>query len=480
MVKRRLAWLVGLLSLMTLALAGCRGEQPSAKTPSPGALLPTPPVPGHVLGNGSCAASGCHGSLTPSAGRAIQGNEYSTWLKLDPHADAYAVLSSSLGRQIGERLKIADVAKAPECLACHVNPQTVSDKVPEKQHQLWADGVSCEACHGPASSWLAAHSTEAWKRTTWEEKQKAGMSPILNWPSAGQQPPLSDRVKVCAGCHVGAPAENGLPLRDMNHDMIAAGHPRLNFEYCAYLANMPPHWKSVTPPDARSWAIGRLTSAEAALALLASRANPAQANKDRLLSAAEPKLTAPWPEFAEFDCFACHHDLASPSPRQDRGYGNPKRKAGSFLPNRWYLSGLDEAFAAFALPKLAETGQQKAELLASLARPAPPAAEVAQKAAALGKTIGEMRSALEAGPPEADVTKARDHLLRPLKERSLPRDQLTWDDVAQIYLARVAALGGGQDGDSEELYKALQFAPNLNSPHDRFPPWPTLQARTRP
>ena len=29
----------------------------------------------------------------------------------------------------------------------------------------------------------------------------------------------------------------------MNHDLVAAGHPRLNFEYASYLAAYPKHWK---------------------------------------------------------------------------------------------------------------------------------------------------------------------------------------------------------------------------------------------
>jgi hypothetical protein len=112
------------------------------------------------------------------------------------------------------------------------------------------------------------------------------------------------RVEICAGCHVGAPAGNGLPVRDVNHDMIAAGHPRLNFDYATYVRALPPHWaekdRDILPPrmrpssDALShWVVGRAVTSAASLRLLASRA-----------------ATNSWPELAEFNCYACHHGLA--------------------------------------------------------------------------------------------------------------------------------------------------------------------------
>ena len=51
------------------------------------------------------------------------------------------------------------------------------------------------------------------------------------------------QAQVCVGCHVGAPAKDGVPARDLNHDLMAAGHPRLIFELSSYQANMPPHWR---------------------------------------------------------------------------------------------------------------------------------------------------------------------------------------------------------------------------------------------
>jgi hypothetical protein len=47
----------------------------------------------------------------------------------------------------------------------------------------------------------------------------------------------------------------------------------------------------------------------------------------------------PWPEFAEYDCRGCHHDL-----RQPRG-GNPARFRALPPWNPWYSQRLPEALA---------------------------------------------------------------------------------------------------------------------------------------
>src|SRR5262245_288048 len=134
---------------------------------------------------------------------------------------------------------------------------------------------------------------------------------------------IETRIAACTGCHVGAPRDdiNGLPLRDVNHDLIAAGHPRLSFEYNIFLSNLPPHWRAgAAANDVRSWAVGQVTSLQQALKLLAYRA--------------DPQNHAPWPEFAEYSCFSCHHDLAEPSWRQKQA--SSKRRPGSLLWSTWY------------------------------------------------------------------------------------------------------------------------------------------------
>ena len=93
---------------------------------------------------------------------------------------------------------------------------------------------------------------------------------------------MAVRAGVCVDCHIGAPGADGMPARNMDHDMIAAGHPRLTFEMSAFLANMPHHWddraeKSRDDYSAHVWAVGQVASTQAALRLLAARAKAAEA-----------------------------------------------------------------------------------------------------------------------------------------------------------------------------------------------------------
>ena len=88
---------------------------------------------------------------------------------------------------------------------------------------------------------------------------------------------LARMAKVCARCHVGSPASGGLPLCDVDHDLIAAGHPLLSFEFSAYQATIPPYWveKGINAGgdySVRSWAVGQAVTARAALTLLEDRA----------------------------------------------------------------------------------------------------------------------------------------------------------------------------------------------------------------
>jgi hypothetical protein len=128
------------------------------------------------------------------------------------------------------------------------------------------------------------------------------------------------RAEQCAGCHVGNADQ------DMNHDMIAAGHPPLRFELSAYHDLIRhKHWPAaerVRTPDfkARLWAAGQVAAARSALALLESRARRAAAGDQ----------ATPWPEFAEYDCFACHQRL-----RPATGFSSVALKSGKLGVPGW-------------------------------------------------------------------------------------------------------------------------------------------------
>src|SRR5262249_2763134 len=128
--------------------------------------------------------------------------------------------------------------------------------------------------------------------------------------------------------------------KEVNHDLIAAGHPRLNFEMGGYHGIYNKHWNDrnyATNPaknqpadfEARLWLLGQLTAAQAALELTESRA--ANANK---------AIQQPWPGFAECGCSPCHKDLqVTPSKDQDRQLAKYKtRPVGAPPYGTWYLS----------------------------------------------------------------------------------------------------------------------------------------------
>ncbi len=232
------------------------------------------------IGAGSCDGSNCHGGLRAQTGYIGQ-NEYRVWQLKDKHARAYAVLMkerSTLMAQNLTQMQQSDATKLPECLSCHSlspNPKAASVKAYLK------DGVSCEACHGPADAWLGSHRRK--------DNRRKGQSKPHMYNTKG----LIDRAKKCVSCHVGDGKE-----RNVDHRLIAAGHPVLTFELETFMAQMPPHWRDKSKDDwlqTKAWAYGQAVTLRAVMARLATRAY---------------KRSAPgWPEFADFDCFACHREI---------------------------------------------------------------------------------------------------------------------------------------------------------------------------
>jgi hypothetical protein len=337
-----------------------------------------------------------------------------------------------LSAEIARRLAHSDEKPIPatqdeRCLACHGLPYAAR----ETKSEVHRNGVSCEACHGPASRWDAEHITTAWAAPEGRKKrcEAAGMTWLND---------LASRAETCAGCHVGAPAdkEKGLPLREVNHDLIAAGHPRLSFEFAVYSARMPHHWDErdrtrageplVQRTPVEEWEAGQLASARAGLTLLADRAHRATTNK------------APWPEFAELDCYACHGDLNL----RDRAAALRERPVWTTL--YWSLPHR-------LLDGRTESNKLHAELAELMSRPIPPANVVQESA-----------------------MRARDGLTSP-KLAALPAPRggvpLRWDDAAQFYYAYAAAFQSRpkwQDLPQAASFRAgwekLHFPKDLRSP----------------
>jgi len=143
------------------------------------------------------------------------------------------------------------------------------------------------------------------------------------------------RTDKCLTCHLGTSE------RFVDHEMIAAGHPDLVFELEAFSAAMPRHWRDSAGADAntpvRTFAVGQLTHLRASLDRLARRVKGPT-----------------WPEYAELDCFACHHSLTRPedSWRQAQGYedrarpGVPPLQVSRYVTARRVLLAWDAAAAA--------------------------------------------------------------------------------------------------------------------------------------
>jgi hypothetical protein len=241
------------------------------------------------IGAGGCSSSNCHGSTSrlPESASRIWGNEYTIWSVPDKHSKAYKALDTPRSQRMGQILNIADVKTDRRCTTCHVVGVT---------ERSTTDGVSCEACHGPAEKWLGPHT----QKNSHAASVAAGMTDTKD--------PVV-RAKTCLGCHLGN------DQKVVDHELIAAGHPDLAFELDTFTWAQPAHHNEVKPaagnqmPHIRLWAAGEAVKLAEGMRQLAGRAAKA------------------WPEFSELECYQCHHDLRAESWRIARGY--PGRKPGS-------------------------------------------------------------------------------------------------------------------------------------------------------
>lgn len=396
-----------------------------------------------LQGAGSCASASCHNA---DSGTAFRGREYALALERDGtrvkdrHAQAYAVLFDARSVKIEQNLRRLDSAQEahPEnnvlCLRCHVVPgiERRTSRVADGLRQFrLEDGVSCEACHGPAEHWLSEHFQPAWTTLSSPERRARGMMDMRA---------MEERVHLCIDCHVGAPG------MDVNHDLIAAGHPRLNFEFSSFHFLLHKHWDHAADlrrsPDfeTRGWALGQLAAATASLELLADRA--ASAGR------------GPWPEFGEYDCYACHHDLkAQPRPTAERPLAILRW-------NDWYYAQLRSALAILDPGKDAEVaaslGRLRTEMETNRPRPEQAATEARRAASILRAALDHAETATPALPAAE------------LVRRASADNTQSWDSAAQTYLA-LAALGrGGQPlaGVVEPLRQPLRFPDCYDSPRD--------------
>lgn len=246
------------------------------------AAAPLPEQDGLVHeGVASCASSICHGRVEADPESRVWLTEYRVWLREDPHAQAYKTLLNDESVRIAQNLGLANAHEADVCLACHAD--NVPDPLRGAKFHI-EDGVGCEACHGGSEKYLKSHTEK-------------GRSHAMNvdqglYPTASP----SDNTTLCVSCHLGT--------RDKfaTHDIMGAGHPRLNFELLAYSINQPMHYaidddyreRKPVFDDVSTWLYGLSGQGRAYL---------------EVLQMSDEASVVGNADFALYHCHACHRPM---------------------------------------------------------------------------------------------------------------------------------------------------------------------------
>ena len=247
-----------------------------------------PPLPyeskAKHVGVVNCASSLCHGSISEWKGSNVLQNEYVTWSRVDKHAlRANQVLWNERSQRIARNLGLGQPAhEAKICVDCHgYSPP------PEWRGERFkvSDGISCEACHGPAEKWVKSHVAPG---ATHADNVKNGLYPT--------EDPVA-LARLCLSCHFGNKD------KFVTHRIMGAGHPRISFELDTFTQTQPPHF--VVDEDwrkrkgewdgVRLWAIGQALAAQESLDVVLDP----KRGRDGL-----------FPELVVFDCHACHHPMS--------------------------------------------------------------------------------------------------------------------------------------------------------------------------
>ena len=400
------------------------------------------------LGTSACVQ--CHKDGHQSPSHAVAGYEYTIWADQDPHACAYSSLFKEQSLAIARNLKLKTPPhKNDLCLNCHATNVSDRQLVPNSKHTV-TDGVGCESCHGGAEQWVVAHTLPGWDQSSNSEKSAMGFVNTDN---------IATRARKCVECHVGSPS------RDVNHDLIAAGHPRLYFEMAAYHAKMPRHWsrgkdlrKNGATTEYKLWLVGQYVSAAAALEQIQRRANNA---------------SSPWPEFAEYNCFSCHHDLDKERWKEQDVFA---AKVATPEWGSWHFSILHSENDVVDKSQYREIADQLTALKSELSTFLPDRKQVVPLTETMKFQLAEFAESLanRSALPTSEI------LSRPTAG---DRSKLNWDSLAQRYLAAVALRQARKDeqaylgSDSpqkfvyskmqlKEIREALKFIDGHDGPRD--------------
>lgn len=231
----------------------------------------------------NCANSLCHGSITEWKESNILQNEYVTWSRFDKHARAYDILLNDKSKSIAHKFGLAVPAhKAKICLDCHAHNVPTELRGERFKH---SDGVSCEACHGPAERWISSH----------VEPGATHASNIENGLYPTSKP--MQRAQLCLSCHFGNKD------KFVSHRLMGAGHPRMSFELETFSTISPAHVRIDKDYEKRKqvwsavkvWAIGQSLAVAETMDIL----RDPKRGRDGL-----------FPELVLFDCHACHRPMS--------------------------------------------------------------------------------------------------------------------------------------------------------------------------
>jgi hypothetical protein len=384
------------------------------------------------LASPSTTCRGCHdqdrtNSYRPEELAALTSRmtESPIYERADKHQIAFARLTNERSRNMVKLLGLQnkDATKVDACLRCHALPEVNGVRT---SATVLSEGVTCVTCHGPYREWFLEHQQAAalsglerpvnrpkdaakdWFDLTRKEKEDLkGMTDLWD--------PVR-RTEICVSCHIGNTNEKKL----VTHAMYAAGHPPLpSFEPASFSDMEPRHWqylgeKTKAQRDRlRPFHESNLEAAE-----LVAVSGPIMLRESMRFFAEEGKRkggddrTAPgWPDFARYDCRACHHELKSElkdAPRDEPFVpGRPSEPKWVHALARIGITGLT------ATPDDARNQRACYELLverlreAMSAEPFGSGAGVAQAAAELGAWADE----LVKGRPSSGVDKERAWIL---------------------------------------------------------------------
>ena len=435
-----------------------------------------------VVSAQSCAAAGCHGGPQPAVvqPRVARGNEFPLWIENDPHAQSWRTFCSDESVAMMRRLhildregEVRDQAGYDNCLACHNStPRFASASTPRFASASTSDpsvcrtsilsefqreGVGCSACHGPAEQWIGTHTQDGWNSESATAQGFVNSNDLLT------------RARMCATCHVGDQD------RDMNHDIIAAGHPPLRYEFATYHARQPKHWRDSEADaawryEAQLWLAGQIAALDASMSLLEERASCGDRDSPRAISR--------WPELAAYDCASCHHNLGfdnQRTPLESSAIGLSAGKPAVAIASMWNDIGM-----RWMLQRRIETGvavDQDHRLAAAIdhvrstleSNVIAPGGEVVAATTATRRALSDWVDAVYA--TERFDFEADDLASLVALASGETESYRTWESATQLYLAAVAARNAWPDGASgpallvaNRLRNGLSYASQTDTP----------------